>query len=88
MHLDTSSFLQQLEERRSTRTPLEALDDAVTTLVIIRNAMSMLASDHEGEQLPLPGQRELFARSYTYIAEAVETLREVHKELMKRKALE
>ena len=82
MHLDTFSFLQQIEERRADRTPLEALDDAVITLVIIRNAMSMLADDHKGEQLPRPWQRELFARSYTYIAEVTETLREVHKELL------
>ena len=90
MRLSHSSLLQAAANLSSTsgevapppaRTPLEALRDAATALVIIRNAMDMLANDDVGIANLTPWQRELFTKSYGGIAGVAETLREAQREL-------
>ena len=57
----------------------EAVRDAATTLVIIRNALDMLANDREGMKNLALWQRELFTKAHSHIARVVETLHEARK---------
>jgi hypothetical protein len=81
MNSDISAFLQQIEDIKAARPPLEALSDAAMTLGIIRNAMDMLANDPEGLKNLLPWQRNLFTKAHAHIADVVETLHKVHRDL-------
>ena len=92
MPFDPSVFFQQIDDIKAavgicapapSRAPLDALCDAAITLAIIRNALDMLAHDHEGSKNLAPWQRELFARAHDHTAAVVDTLSEVHKELRK-----
>ncbi|CAK7043161.1 MAG: hypothetical protein DELT_02914 [Desulfovibrio sp.] len=67
--------------QQQARCPLDTLCSATATLVIIRNAMDMLANDREGVKNLAPWQRELFTKAYGHIAGVVETLHEAHEEL-------
>lgn len=73
-----SLFLQQIENAKAA---VNKLDEAATTLTIIRNAMDALANDREGIKTLSPWQRELFLKAHCHTAAVTEALREAYAAL-------